>query len=84
MAKGYTQIEGIDYEEIFSLVMRFASICLILAIIAHLNFELYQMDVKTEFLNGELDEEIYMDQPMGFDSKGQSTRFARSVVLFMA
>ena len=51
--------------------MRFALIHLILAIVAHLDLELYQMDVKTIFLNGELDEEIYMDQPMGFEKKGQ-------------
>ena len=60
VTKGYTQKEGINYEEAFSPVVRFASIRLILAIIAHLNLELYQMDVKTVFLNGELEEEIYM------------------------
>ncbi|KAL0402275.1 UNVERIFIED_CONTAM: Retrovirus-related Pol polyprotein from transposon RE2 [Sesamum latifolium] len=58
MAKGYTQKEGIDYEETFSLVVRFASVRLILAIVAHLDSELFQMDVKSTFLNGELDEEI--------------------------
>ena len=49
--------------------MRFVSICLILAIVAHLDLELSQMDVKTAFLNGEIDEEIYMDQPIGFGVK---------------
>ena len=56
MAKCYTQREGIDYEETFSPVVRFVSIRLILAIVAHLELELFQMDVKTAFLNGGLDE----------------------------
>ena len=57
--------------------MRFASIRLILAIVAHLDLELYQMDVKTAFLNGELDEEIYMDQPEGFETKGQERKVCK-------
>ena len=63
VAKGYTQQERIDYEETFSHVVRFASIRFILAIVARMDLELYQMEVKTAFLNGEVDEEIYMDQP---------------------
>ena len=77
MAKGYTQKECVDYEEIFSPIMRFASVRLILAIVANLNLELYQMDVKTAFLNGELDEEIYMDQPIGFVTKGQEHKVCK-------
>ncbi|KAL0445210.1 UNVERIFIED_CONTAM: Retrovirus-related Pol polyprotein from transposon RE1 [Sesamum latifolium] len=61
VSKGYTQKEGIDYEKTFSPVVRFASVGLILAIIAHQDLELFQMDGKTTFLNGKLDEEIYMD-----------------------
>ena len=77
MAKGYTQKEGVNYEETFSPVVRFASVRLILAIVANLNLELYQMDVKTAFLNGELDEEIYMDQLVGFVAKGQERKVCK-------
>ena len=70
MVKGYTQKEGVDYEETFSSVMRFAFVQLILAIVVNLKLESYQMDVKTTFFNGELDEEIYMDQPIGFVTEG--------------
>ncbi|KAL0375543.1 UNVERIFIED_CONTAM: Retrovirus-related Pol polyprotein from transposon TNT 1-94 [Sesamum calycinum] len=66
VAKGYTQKEDIDYKETFSRVEMFASIRLIVAIITYLDLELFQMNIKTTFLNGELDEEIYMDQPESF------------------
>ena len=57
--------------------MRITSVRLILAIIAHMDLELYQMDVKIDFLNGELDEEIYMDQLLCFESKGQERKVCK-------
>ena len=60
MAKGYTQKEGIDYEETFSPVAMLKSIIILLSIAAHYDYENWQMDVKIEFLNGNLEKEIYM------------------------
>ena len=71
VAKGYTQKEGIDYEEIFSPVAMLKFIRILLSIAAHYNYEIWQMDVKTSFLNGNLEEEIYIMQPEGFITKNQ-------------
>ncbi|GKD12294.1 retrovirus-related pol polyprotein from transposon TNT 1-94 [Tanacetum coccineum] len=64
--KGVRQREGLDYFDTYSPVMRITSIRMILAIAALRNLEFYQMDVKTTFLNGDLEEEIYMNKPKGF------------------
>ena len=66
VAQGYTQVEGVDFNETFALVARLESIRILLAIASHLNFKLYQMDVKSAFLNGMLQEEVYVEQPKGF------------------
>lgn len=57
-------------ERKLSHVVRFPSICMVLSIVAHMDLDLHQMDVKTTFLNGDLDEEIYMKQPIGLVEKG--------------
>lgn len=69
--------ETMDYEETFSLVVRFSSIRVILSIVAHLDLELYQMDVKTAFLNGDFDKEIYMQQPMGYVEKSHEDKVCK-------
>nr|GEY97826.1 putative late blight resistance protein homolog R1B-23 [Tanacetum cinerariifolium] len=65
-AKGYAQEEGIDFEESFAPVARLEAIWIFFAYAAHKSFPTYQMDVKTEFLNGPLKEEVYVAQPDGF------------------
>ena len=60
MAKGYTQKEGFNYEKTFSTVAMIKSIRILLSIAAHMDYEIWQMDVKTTFLNGSLEETIYM------------------------
>ncbi|GKF78693.1 retrovirus-related pol polyprotein from transposon TNT 1-94, partial [Tanacetum coccineum] len=63
---GYRQEEDIDFEESFALVARLEAIRIFLAFAAHMNMVIYQMDVKTAFLNGNLREEVYVSQPDGF------------------
>ena len=70
MAQGYAQVEGVDFDETFALVTRLEAIHLLLGISCIRGFKLYQMDVKSVFLNGYLNEEVYVAQPKGFiDSK---------------
>nr|GFB64271.1 copia protein [Tanacetum cinerariifolium] len=66
---GYSQQEGIDYDETFAPVARIEAIRLFLPYAAHKDFTVFQMDVKTSFLNGILKEEVYVSQPPGFVSK---------------
>ncbi|WVZ24349.1 hypothetical protein V8G54_002893 [Vigna mungo] len=66
VAKGFTQIEGVDYHEIFAPVVKHCSVRVLMAIVAHCNLHLEQLDVRTAFLHGDLEETIYMKQPDGF------------------
>ena len=69
VCKGYAQIEGVEFDETFALVARIKAIRIFLAYSAFKGFKMYQMDVKTKFLNGYLDKEFNMDQPKGFENK---------------
>ena len=71
VAKGYTQKDGIDYKETFSPVSKKDSLRIIMALLAQYDLELHQMDVKIAFLKGDIEEEIYMDQPEGFSMNGK-------------
>ncbi|KAL0413385.1 UNVERIFIED_CONTAM: Retrovirus-related Pol polyprotein from transposon TNT 1-94 [Sesamum radiatum] len=82
-AKGYTQRPGVDFEETYSPVAMAKSIRIMLAIAAWYDYEIWQMDVKTAFLNGFVEEEIYMDQPEGFTSVGEEQKVSGSSVAFL-
>ncbi|KAL4017709.1 hypothetical protein IC575_021270 [Cucumis melo] len=77
VAKGYTQKEGIDNEETFSPVAMIKSIRILLSIATFYDYEIWQMDVKTTFLNGNLEESIYMVQPERFIQKGQEQKVCK-------
>jgi len=70
VARGFTQREGIDYNNVFSLVVKHSSIRILLSMVAKFDLELEQMDVKIAFLYGELEETIYMRQLEGFITEG--------------
>jgi hypothetical protein len=67
VAKGYSQVEGLDFGEIYAPVARLESIRILLAYATHHGFKLYQMDVKSAFLNGPIKKEVYVEQPPGFE-----------------
>jgi hypothetical protein len=67
VAQGYTQVEGLDFGETYAPVARLEAIRFLLTFAAHHDFKLYQMDVKSAFLNGPLSEEVYVKQPLAFE-----------------
>ena len=66
VAKGYAQKEGIDFQEVFSPVVKMTTLRVLFALTAALDLELFQMDVKIAFLHGDLDKELYMKQSEGY------------------
>ncbi|XXG82894.1 hypothetical protein AAC387_Pa10g0771 [Persea americana] len=77
VCKGYAQVEGIDFEEIFALVALLKAIRMFLALAVYKSFKVYQMDVKSVFLNGNLEEEVYIEQPDGFQLGDDSNMVCR-------
>lgn len=79
VAKGYSQKEGIDYQEILSPVVKHVSIRMMLSMVVDKDLELEQLDVKTAFLHGEIEEDIYMEQPQGYEVVGQEDKVCKLV-----
>ena len=79
VAKGFTQNEGLDYFDTYAPFARIVTIKTLIALDSIYYLEIHQMDVKTAFLNGELDEEIYMRQPEGFVMPGQEHKVCKLV-----
>jgi hypothetical protein len=77
VARGFSQKEGIDYEETFAPVARYTSIRTIIALAAKVKWKLHQMDVKTAFLNGVIEEEVYIEQPQGFEVENRKSHVCR-------
>jgi hypothetical protein len=77
VARGFSQVEGIDYEETFAPVARYTSIRTIIALAASMGWKLHQMDVKTTLINDEIEEEVYIEQPEGFVIHNEKSHVCR-------
>ena len=72
MARGFSQKEGVDYEETFAPIARYTSIRSVLSLAAVMKWKIHEMDVKTSFLNGIVEEEVYVEQPLDFETHDKS------------
>jgi hypothetical protein len=77
VTQGFSQIEGIDYRETFAPVARYSSIRSILSLLAQMGWRIHQMDVKTAFLNGIIEEEVYIEHPEGFETFDRESHVCR-------
>jgi hypothetical protein len=77
VAKGYKQQYGVDYEDVFAPVARIETVRLVISLAAQKQWKIFQMDVKSAFLNGNLEEEVYVEQPAGFVVKGEEEKVCR-------
>ena len=79
VAKGFTQKKGIDYFDTYAPVARISTIRTLIALASIYKLKIHQLDVKTAFINGELDEEIYIEQPKGFIMQGQEHKACKLI-----
>ena len=77
VTRGFSQVEGVDYDETFALVARYTSIRALISIAAEMGWKIHQMDVKTTFLNGIIQEEVYVEKPQGFEIHERESRVCR-------
>ena len=77
VAQGYSQVEGFDFEDSFAPTARMTTIRVVLALAAHKQWPVFQMDVKSAFLNGHLKEEVYVFQPLGFEVPNSENKVCR-------
>ena len=83
VAKGHTQTHGIDYHESFAPVVKMNTIQILLSLATNLDWSLQQLDVKNAFLHGDIEEEVYMEVPMGWKKNLNKAKYASSRRLFM-